>query len=141
LRLGRYGEVEAAARRSMAMPPSSFGYDPLREMSRRRAQLAHAIARQGRGPEAQTELTPALEYYQSEKKAGATSTTFRLDFAEALYASALARGNDPAGRAARQRDLAEGAKLLAGASAEVQRLSTTRELAERIAAARAPSDS
>ncbi len=65
----------------------------------------------------------------------------RLFEADALYASALARAADPAGRAARQRDLAAGAELLAGASPEVQQLSTARELADRIAAARASSGS
>ena len=137
LRLGRYAEAEAAARRGIAMPPSSFGSDPLRGLSIRQVQLAHAIASQGRGSEAQAELTRALEYYGGEKQAGATNTPFRLEYAEALYASALARGADAAGRTARQRDLAEAAELLAGASAEVQRLSTTRELAGRIAAAAA----
>jgi hypothetical protein len=141
LRLGRYADAEATARRAIAMPSSSFGGDPLRGLSRRQVQLARALARQGRGPEALIELAPALEYYVGEQKAGARNTNFRLEYAEALYASALARGADAAGRAARQRDLAEGAELLAGASAEVQRLTTTRELAERIAAARASSGS
>ena len=139
LRLGRYAEAEVAARRGMAMPPSSFGNDPLRGMSKRRVQLAHAIARQGRGPEARTELTPALEYYGGEQKAGAKNTTFRLDYAEALYASALTPGSDAAGRAARERALTEAAGLLSGASAQVQQFAATRELSGRIAAARSDS--
>ena len=121
----------------MALPETSHGGNPPRGKANRQVQLARSIASQGRGPEAKAELARALEYYDSESKAGATDTLFRLDYAEALYASALAQGTDPAGRTARQRDLAEAAELLAGASAEVQRLSTTRELAGRIAAAAA----
>src|SRR6185369_15532097 len=73
LRLGRYAEAEAAARRRMAMPPlsGSSGNDPRKDMFQRRVLLAHAIAKQGRGAEAQTVLAPALDYYDREKKAGA----------------------------------------------------------------------
>ena len=141
LRLGRYAEAEAAARRSMALPPDGFSGDPFQEASERRVLLAHAIARQGRGAEAQTVLAPALEYYSREKKAGAIGTDFRLEFAQALYVSALAQGSDPAGRAAREHALAAAAQLLSGASAEVQQLVETRELSGWIAAARSSSSS
>jgi hypothetical protein len=48
LRLGRYAEAEAAARRRMAMPPisGSSGNDPLKDMFQRRVLLAHSIAKQ-----------------------------------------------------------------------------------------------
>jgi tetratricopeptide (TPR) repeat protein len=141
LRLGRYSEAEATARRAIAMPRSSFAGDPLRGLSTRQVQLAYAIAMQGRGPEAQAELTPALEFYGAEKKAGARTTSFRLEYAAALVASALAQPPDAAGRAARQRALAEADAELAGASAEVRQLSDARVLAVRIAAARASSGS
>ena len=143
LRLGRYAEAEAAARRRMAMPPmsGSSGDDPRNDMFKRRVLLAHAIAKQGRGAEAQTVMAPALDYYDREKKAGAIGTDFRLAYAEALYVSALAQGSDPAGRVTRDRALAEAAALLSGASAEVQRLNVARELAGWISAARASSSS
>jgi tetratricopeptide (TPR) repeat protein len=141
LRLGRYAEAEATARRAIAMPRSSFAGDPLRGLSTRQVQLAYAIAMQGRGSEAQAELTPALEFYGSEKKAGARTTSFRLEYAAALVASALAQPPDTAGRAARRRALAEADAELAGASAEVRQLSDSRVLAGRIAAARATSGS
>jgi hypothetical protein len=143
LRLGRYGEAEAAARRRMAMPPNfgSSGDDPLKDMFQRRVLLAHAIAKQDRGADAQTVLAPALEYYGREKKTGAIGTGFRLDYARALYVKALAQGSDPAGRATREQALAEAAGLLSGASAEVQKLVVTRELSGWIAAARSSSGS
>jgi hypothetical protein len=141
LRLGRYSEAEATARRAIAMPRSSFAGDPLRGLSTRQVQLAYAIAMQSRGPEAQAELTPALEFYGSERKAGARTTSFRLEYAAALVASALTQSPDAAGRAARQRALAEAEAELAGASAEVRQLSDSRVLAARIAAARASSGS
>ncbi len=138
LRLGRYAEAEAAARRRLAMPAISIstGNDPLKDMFQRRVLLAHAIAKQGRGAEAQTVLAPALEYYGREKKLGAIGTDFRLDYAGALYVSALAQGSDPAKRATREQALTEAAGLLSGASAEVQQLVVTRELSGWIAAAR-----
>jgi len=82
-----------------------------------------------------------LEYYGREKKAGAIGTDFRLEYAEALYASALAQESDPAGRATREQALAEAAALLSGASAEVQKLVVTRELSGWIAAACSSSSS
>ena len=136
LRLGRYAEAEAAARRRMAMPPSWFADDPHEDLSQRRVLLAHAVAKQGRGTEAQVVLAPALEYYARKKKTGAIGTDFRLDYAGALYVSALAQGSDAAGRAAREQALTEAADLLSGAPAEVQRLIKTRELSGWVAVAR-----
>ena len=57
-------------------------------MFKRRVLLAHAIAKQGRGAEAQAVLAPALAYYDREKSAGAIGTDFRLAYAEALYVNA-----------------------------------------------------
>jgi hypothetical protein len=143
LRLGRYAEAEAAARRRMAMPPmsGSSGDDPRKDMFKRRVPLAHAIAKQGRGAEAQTVLAPALAYYDREQKAGAIGTDFRLAYAEALYVNALAQGTDAAGLATRERALARSAELISGASAEVQRLVATRELSGWIASARSSPNS
>jgi hypothetical protein len=86
-------------------------------------------------------LAPALAYYAGEKKAGAKDTYFRLAYAEVLLASALAQPQDAAGRAARQRALAEADEELAGASAEARQLSPTRVLSSVIDSARAASAS
>jgi hypothetical protein len=139
LRLERYADAEAAARRRLTMPLNPFG-NHLVDRARREVQLASALAYQGRGAEAQTILAPALEYYVREKKAGAGSTSYRLDYSEALLASALAQSPDAAGRAARQRALAEAESELAGASAEAQQLYDARAMVARIAAARSSPD-
>lgn len=141
LRLGRYAEAEAAARRLMALPPDGLGGDPLQDMSERRVLLAHAIAKQGRGAEAQAVLAPALIYFNREKNVGAIGTDIRLDYAQALYVSALAEGSDPARRPVREHALATAAELLSGAPAEVRQLVKTRELSGWIAAARSSSSS
>jgi len=98
--------------------------------------LAFAIAKQGRDAEARTVLAPALQYYRNEKMANSTGVLFRRDYAEALYVSALAQGNDAAGRSARQQALAQATEVLAGASAEARQAVEVRELAGWIAAAR-----
>jgi hypothetical protein len=136
LRLGRYAEAESAARRRMTFPPSPLTDDPLEDMSRRRVLLAFAIAKQGRDAEARTVLAPALQYYRNEKMANSTGVLFRRDYAEALYVSALAQGNDAAGRSARQQALTQATEVLAGASAEARQAVEVRELAGWIAAAR-----
>jgi hypothetical protein len=140
MRLGRYADAEAAARKRLALPPNPFG-NPLADTAYRQVKLALALAYQGRGPEALTTLAPALEYYTGEKKAGAKDTYVRLEYAEALLASALAQPQDAAGRAARLRALAEADAELAGASAEVRQLSETRVISSRIDSARATSGS
>jgi hypothetical protein len=99
--------------------------------------LAHAVALQGRSDETRTILQPALAYYEGEQKGGAHETTFRRDYAYALYVDALARGRDTDSRTKRDAELAEAGTLIAGASVEVQKLSTIRELSDLIAAARA----
>jgi hypothetical protein len=138
IRLERYAEAEPLARRLATVPNrSSSTDDPQEQSSRVAALLAHAVAMQGRRDEARTILEPALAYYEGEQKAGAHGTTFRRDYAYALYASALARAADADGRAKRSADLAEADKLLAGASAEVRQLADMRVLAGWIAAARA----
>jgi hypothetical protein len=56
-----------------------------------------------------------------------------------LYVSALARPANAEGRLQREADLAEAAKVIGGASAEVQKMSAWREISDWIAAARASS--
>ena len=69
---------------------------------------------------------------------GAAAPGSRRDYAYALYVDALARGSrTPTAARSATPNLAEAAKLIAGTSAEVQKLSMVRELADLIAAARA----
>jgi tetratricopeptide (TPR) repeat protein len=134
LRLGRYPQAEALARRWLALPPNSSSEDdPRLRTSAASAVLANAVALQGRADEARTILQPALAFYQQEQQAGASGTTFRLNHAYALYVSALTVASDPAKR---QAVLNQAATLIEGASAEAQALADMREVSGLIAAAR-----
>ena len=92
---------------------------------------------QGRAEDAGKLLEPAMTYYQREQQAGAHGTSFRRDYAYALYVSALTRSDDSAGRAKRSAELTQAAALIAGASAEAQKMASLREVADLIASARA----
>jgi len=137
VRLGRYAQAEALARRWLTVPsnPTSEA-DPQIKTSRAQSVIAHAVAMQGRPDEAQKILQPALAYYQQQQQAGAQGTTFRHDYAYVLYVSAISRAADPAGRAKRNADLNEATKLIDGASAEAQQLANMREVTGLITAAR-----
>jgi tetratricopeptide (TPR) repeat protein len=136
LRLGRYPQAESLARRWLALPPIPTSEDdPKLRSSAASAGLANAVALQGRTDEARRILQPALAYYRQEQQAGAKGTTFRGDYAYALYVSALTLASDPAQREAAL-DAAE--TLIRGASAEAQALADMREVSGLIAAARAP---
>lgn len=134
LRLGRYAQSEALARRMLALPldPTTED-DPRDRSSSARALLAESVARQGRSGEAQSILQPALDYYQQEQQAGEGGTTFRGSYAYALYVSALASASDPAKREAA---LDAASALIKGASPEVQALADMRQLSGLVAAAR-----
>ncbi|HXR63869.1 MAG TPA: hypothetical protein VN720_10060 [Rudaea sp.] len=138
IRLGHGAQAETLARQLAALPiDPGFQSDPRELAARNEAMLAHAVALQGRGDETRTILQPALEYYEKEQQGGAHGTSFRRDYAYALFVDATARGTDAEGRTKREAELAEAAKLIAGESAEVQKLSMVRELSGLIAAARA----
>jgi hypothetical protein len=134
VRLGRYPQAEMLARRWLALPPNPRTEDdPKLESSAARVVLANAVALQGRAVEAQSILQPALAFYRQEQQAGASGTTFRGDYAYALYVNALTLPTEPAQR---QAALDQAATLIAGASAEAQALSDIRELSRLIATAR-----
>ena len=138
LRLGRYPQAEALTRRWLAIPSSATSVaDPHSRKAAILAVLAHAIAMQGRLDEAQKTLQPALVYYQQQQQAGAKDTTFRHDYAYALYVSAIAAPTDAAGRAPRSQALADAAGLIAGASAEAQKMADMRQVSGLIASANA----
>jgi len=135
LRLSRYAEAEAAARRRIALPDPGFG-DVTRERSDRRQRLALALAKQGRSAEAREVLEPALEHHRKRRADGETGTEFRLTFAEALYTSAIAQEDDAAGRRARAQALEAATAELDGLSDEARQLQAARLLRQWIAAAR-----
>ena len=91
---------------------------------------------QGRDAEARETLQPALDYYAQQFKADAQGTTFRHDYAYALYVSAITQPADAAGRKQRKNDLAEASKLIAGASKEARQLTNMRYVANLISEAR-----
>jgi len=133
LRLGHPAQAEALARRWLALPPNERSEDdPLTRSSSARATLANAVALQGRMVEARTILQPALTFYAREQQAGARSTSFRGDYAYALYVSALTEASEAKRRSA----LNQASALVAGASTEVQALADMRELTRLITAGR-----
>jgi hypothetical protein len=141
IQLGSYAKAEALARQRLKIPAdqrSSSDADPKIESSVANAVLAHAMAMQGRSAEAQALLAPVLEYYRKQQQLGAKGTSFRRDFAYALFVSALAQSTDAKGRARRSAGLAEADEQLNAISAEAQQLATVRRLAGWITAARVP---
>ena len=135
IQLSRFPEAEAVARRRMALPDSAFG-DVVRERADRHLRLAFALAKLGRNAEAREALEPALEYFREREATGSAGTNFHLDYAEALYVSAIAQEDDDAGRRARQQALAAATTELDGLSDEARQLLAARMLRERIAAGR-----
>lgn len=139
VQLGHYAQAEALARQWLAIIPNSVAVqtDPKPLEFRASCTLAEAIAMQGRSDEAQRTLQPALAYYAAEQKAGANGTTFRHDYAYALYVSAISQPGDANGHKQRDAALTEAAAQIAGASAEAQKLSDMRRLSDLITKARA----
>ena len=135
IQLSRFPEAEAAARRRMALPDSAFG-DVVREKADRHLRLAFALAKLGRTTEAREVLEPALEYFRERRATGSAGTQFHLEYAEALYVSAIAQEDDDAGRRARQQALAAATTELDRLSDEARQLLAARMYRERIAAAR-----
>jgi hypothetical protein len=136
IRLDRAQQAEALARRWLALPQDLItAADPQGRQSAAQAVIAHALAKQDRSDEARTILQPALEYYQHEQDAGARETTFRHDYAYALYVSALTYTAD-SDQPKREAALNAAATLIAGASPEAQNLADIRVLTGWIAAAR-----
>ena len=138
VRLGRYPQAEALARRWLAVPLNATSEaDPRIRTSEARSVLARAVAMQGRNVEAQRILQPAMAYYASEQKAGAKGTRFRYDYAYALYVDAIAQPADAVGSKQRSTDFTEAVKLIDGASPEAQKMADFRYVSSLIAKARA----
>lgn len=137
IRLGRYPEAEAFARKLIAVPSDpTVAADPRERAARAQVLLAHAIAMQGRGEEALAALAPALEYYRQQQNEGASDTWYRHGFAYALVVDALARSDNAAERAHRAASLDEAVRLFDGASAQARQTASFRALASLIASTR-----
>ena len=80
-------------------------------------------------------LAPALEFYRIDLKTGAKGTSFRRDYAYALYVSALSQPTTVAGQQQRAKDLAAANKQLKSMTEEAQNLAIIHRLATWIAAA------
>lgn len=137
IQLGRFAQAESLARLRLKIPPNdrSTADDPRIESSSAHALLAHAIAMQGRNSEATEVLAPALEFYRIDLKTGAKGTSFRRDYAYALYVSALSQPTTVAGQQQRAKDLAAANKQLKSMTEEAQNLAIIHRLATWIAAA------
>lgn len=138
VRLGLYGQAEKIARARLDEPYTASGSttDPRVGQSQARYTLALAVAMQDRKAEALKILQPALAYYAEQQQAGAKGTTFRHDYAYALYVSAIAQPVTTAGYKQRTADLDQATRLIAGASKEAQRLPIMRWVSGLISAAR-----
>jgi hypothetical protein len=135
IQLSRYAEAEALARRRIALPDAAFG-DVVRERADREQQLGLALAKLGRSGEAREVLEPALAHHRKRRGDGETGTEFHLNFAEALYASAIAQEDDATGRRARHQALEAATAELDALSDEARQLYAARLLRDWIAAAR-----
>ena len=124
------GRTDLIALPSDAPPPPS-GYS-----SETTLKLAFALAKLGRTTEAREVLEPALDYFRARRAAGSAGTQFQLEYAEALYVSAIAQENDAAGGRVRQEALAAATSELDRLSDEARQLLAARMLHERIVAAR-----
>ncbi|HJU07119.1 MAG TPA: hypothetical protein VJ727_01380 [Rhodanobacteraceae bacterium] len=138
VRIARYAQAEALARRLLIIPddPTSSAADSRGRKSEAQSILAHAIVAQHRLDEARTALQPALDWYRKQLAVGAHETQFRQDFAYALYVDAIAQPADAAGRKQHDADLDQAAALVVGASAEAQKMADMKYVSGLIAAAR-----
>ncbi len=132
LRTGHLEGAVSAAQDALNSPP--VGRQDLRleaeAIAREKTLLGQALAVQGELSKARGPLSEAIAHYRSLQAEGASETAFRLDFARALYAMALAQEATGDGRAERKALLAEAASLLGGLSQEAQQMDTSKELIE-----------
>ena len=138
LRLGKFADAEAAARRHDTLEPGN-NEDPEMHSAMRQVEMAQALTGQGRHDEARAALEPALVLLRDRTNAGTMGLDLRQNWAEALYVHALAQEAEPTGRAARAKALTEASAVLAGLSAEARQLRSVRALSDDISAARAKS--
>ncbi len=138
IRLGQYAEAEKTSQERAALPPDRFtGADPRDELSRARVMQAYSAAMLGRKDDARALLAPEIEYLRDEQQQGARGLSFQRDLAYALCTDAITQPDDAAGKARRQAELAEAAKLIADLPAEARRIADVSYVSELITAAQA----
>jgi hypothetical protein len=131
LRTGRPAEAEKLAHEFVSIPVYQMRpADPKDAESEDRLVLAHAVAAQGRGAEAQRLLEPDIARFHAEHEAGASGLTFVEDYVYALYVDALASSGPR-----RSQRLAEARALLATLPAEARRVHRISELQGWVGAA------
>jgi tetratricopeptide (TPR) repeat protein len=117
-RLQQYAEAAAEIRQAIAyrqaIPPRTL--DEEREAMDDQILLAILLARLGRASEARDVVAPAVKFHRDLMARGRDDLTQRIQFAQALYASALAGG------AKESATLAEAARLIDGLPAELREL-------------------
>ena len=91
-------------------------------------RLGQALLESGQRSEALAQFAEAMAHYRAEQANGATETSYRQDFARALYQLSQAQGSDDVGRAQRRGLLDEALSVLGGLSLEAQQLISSKEL-------------
>jgi hypothetical protein len=138
IRLGRYADAEKTSEERAALPPNRFGgADPRDDISRARVMQAYSMAMLGRRDEARELLAPEIEYLRGEQEQGARGLSFQRDLAYALCTNAISQPDDAAGRARRQSELAEAAKLIADLPAQARQIAEVRYVSDLVSAAQA----
>ena len=122
-----YTDAEKAIRQGMVyqkrVPERTL--ERLREEGLNQIILAMALARLDRQPEAQQAVAPALKFYRDLKSRNSEDLTLRIEYAQALFAQALA-ANDAAA-------LAESAAIIDGLPPAMRSLKSTTLIRKQIA--------
>jgi hypothetical protein len=133
LEQGHYVDAEKAARTRYTLPPNrASDFDPQDEISRTNVLTSRTLIGQGRLDEARSLVEPELARYRKQQKLGAHGTTFQLDLAHALLASALAQPATAAGRSERSTRLGEAESALRGLTEQARQLFEARMLSRSI---------
>jgi len=123
-----YAEAEKSVRKAMDYTRLlERSLDRQRDAARDQILLAMILARLDRHPDAQQAVAPALQFHRGLTARGSEDLTQRIEFAQALYASALAGG------AQRAAALKEAAALVDGLPPAMRQMKSTVLLRERIA--------
>ena len=138
LRLGNYEEAVTTAREAVTNQLAGRSdLLTLRDIKARdQTRLGQALLGAGRRNDALVPLGEALAHYRDLQAKGTTDTSFRYNFARALYYAAKAQAGDETGVLQRQRLLDEAANLLDGLTIEARNLLFNKELIQWITEAR-----
>jgi hypothetical protein len=139
LRTGRFKEAAEDAQHFVADPITTRmdSKSATRFANRQKVQLATALLELGRKAEAATILGTVVSDYRARRSKGASGTSFRQDYANALYQMARAQADDESGRTARRNFLNEASGVVFGLTPEAQELFRSKQVGLQIAAAMA----